>query len=485
MSHPLEPDRATVDEWMRILGGYALEHIEAVGHETALGQVGAAGMHIAERVSTPIPEDPLPGGPIRIREILSQAMTASLVTTGPGYCAYIPGGGLVASAVAAFVAECTNRYTGLAAAAPGPCRLEADVLTWLAQQFGYGPAARGCFTSGGSLANFSAIVAARHHHLGPDGDLRKGVAYVSSQVHHSVAKSWYLAGFPPANLRSIAVDGRLRMKPDALVAAIARDRRAQLHPFLLVSSAGTTNTGAIDPLADLNVICATHDLWHHVDGAYGGAFVLCPTGRKRLQGIEGADSVTFDPHKGMFLPYGTGCLLVRDGQRLRSAHAATAGYLQDLGTAHEEIPSPCDYGPELSRDYRGLRVWLPLMWHGARAFRDALEEKLSLTTSLYDELVARIEGGLVLELVDAPQLSVVAFRLPRRPRERLEGWNLRNAAFLARINEYGRVYLSSTVLPTADGPAFTLRLCILSFRTHLERILQGLEDIESAAREAA
>jgi aromatic-L-amino-acid/L-tryptophan decarboxylase len=209
-----------------------------------------------------------------------------------------------------------------------------------------------------------------------------------------------------------------------------------------------------------------HGLWLHVDGAYGGAFVLCPEGRTLLAGIERAHSITFDPHKGMFLPYGTGVLLVKDGAALRRAHQDDAHYLQDLGESAGADLSPAACGPELSRPFRGLRLWLPLMLHGARAFREALSEKLALARAAHDGL-GRLAG---LEIVDPPQLSTVAFRVRRRSGETLDAWNARSEALLEAINARGHVWLSSTLLDTAEGPAFTLRACVLSFRTHADRI---------------
>jgi aromatic-L-amino-acid decarboxylase len=279
----------------------------------------------------------------------------------------------------------------------------------------------------------------------------------------------------------VDVDARYRMKVAHLRARVGEDRAQGHRPFLVVASAGTTNTGALDPLPELASFCAEEKLWLHVDGAYGGAFALCPEGRERLSGIDRADSITFDPHKGMFLPYGTGCLLVKDGATLRAAHSESAAYLQDISTDPDLPPSPADLGPELSRDFRGLRVWLPLMLHGAGAFREALSEKLELARVFHRGLERLRQAGLPIEIVDAPQLSVVPFRLERRGGEGLVAWNARNAALLQAINDRKRVFLSSTLLPGADGEVFTLRVCILSFRTHEVRIAQALEDVGAAA----
>jgi len=477
----LEPDRATRERWLRTLAGLVEEHLEGLEHAPAVGATGEAARAIVRESHLPVPEEPLPGGIERAAAIIRRAAEASYNTPGPGYLAYIPGGGLFAAALADLVSNSLNRYTGIAAPAPALLALEAEVLAWLAREFGYGPEAAGLFTTGGSLANWTAIVTARHAAFGDSGDFRGATAYTSGEAHHSITKALRLAGIPPANLRAVDVDDRFRMSADDLRVRIREDRRQGRRPFLVVAAAGTTNTGAIDPLEAIAEVCAEEKLWLHVDGAYGGAFVLCGSGRPLLAGISRADSLVFDPHKGMFLPYGTGCLLVRDGATLRAAHAESAAYLQDISRDPDLPPSPSEHGPELSRDFRGLRVWLPLVLHGARAFREALEEKLALARAFHDGLVRLRAAHFPIEIVDEPQLSVVPFRLERRGGEGLGNWNRRNAAFLQAINARKRVFLSSTLLPGRGGHEFTLRVCVLSFRTHAPRIAQALEDVAAAA----
>ena len=244
----------------------------------------------------------------------------------------------------------------------------------------------------------------------------------------------------------------------------------------VVAAAGTTNTGAIDPLNDLADLCGEVGAWLHVDGAYGGAFVLCPEGRARLKGIERADSITFDPHKGLFLPYGTGCLLMKDGRDLLEAHQSEASYLQDFDTfGHDGAPpSPSAYGPELSRPYRGLRLWLSLMLFGAAAFREALSEKLELAEYAYEALR---QSDAPVDILHPPQTSALGFRLKRIKGESVGTWNARNALWMEKVNARQRVHLSSTTIPSPEGPLFTLRMCILSFRTHMEHIDACLEDL--------
>jgi aromatic-L-amino-acid/L-tryptophan decarboxylase len=223
-------------------------------------------------------------------------------------------------------------------------------------------------------------------------------------------------------------------------------------------------------------LCADAGMWLHADAAYGGFFQLTERGRKRFRGIERADSITLDPHKGMFLPYGTGSLVVRDGALLREAHYSGAAYLQDVVAGGEVLPNFSEYSPELSRDFRGLRVWLPLQLHGVEAFREALDEKLDLAEFAYDELRATQS----LAVPWGPELSIVAFRLAPMPGEDLDGENRRNRELLDRINASKRVFLSSTLI---DG-RFTLRLAILSHRTHRDRIEEAVGIIRRAASDA-
>jgi len=400
-------------------------------------------------------------------ETVEAAAAKAFNTTGPGYLAYIPGGGLWAAILGEYLAYGVNRYVNVWNAAPVFAEMEATVIRWIAGEFDYPPEVRGILTTGGSMANFSAIVAARRSLLGDRLD--GGTLYASDQTHASVAKSAVLAGFPPSAVRAVPCEEAWGVDVGALRSMIERDRAAGLRPFFIVGNAGTTNTGAVDSLGELADVAAAQGLWLHVDGAYGGFFQLTERGRAAFDGISRADSITLDPHKGMFLPYGTGCLLVRDGAKLREAHQVGADYLQDLA-AEDEIPNFTDYSPELSRDNRGLRVWLPLKLHGFGAFRAALDEKLDLAAFLAEGLTAT-EGFVVVPA----QLTVVAFRYEPRTGD-AEAFN---RALLERINASKRVFLSSTML---DG-RFTIRACIVSHRTHRDRVEEALDIICRATGE--
>ena len=405
---------------------------------------------------------PAAGRPLAdLLDLIDTAAGKGFDTANPGFVGYIPGGGLYASALADFLACVVNRYTGVAVPAPALVQLEASVLRWLCDLFGLPPGSQGVLTPGGSMSTLSAVVAARAHRLGEQ--FLDGTLYVSDQVHHCVAKSARIAGLPATAVRVVPTDDALRMDVTELRAAIAADRAAGRRPFLVVGSAGTVNTGAVDPLDDLATVAAQEQLWFHVDGAYGGFFQLTARGRAALRGIERADSITLDPHKGLFLPYGTGCLLARDGEALRAAHEVQADYLprpsDDPG-----LPDFSAYTPELTRDFRGLRLWLPLHLHGVDAFVDALDEKLDLARVVHEELSAVPE----LEVPWPPDLSLVAFR-PRAGEPQ---------ALLDRINGTGRMWLSSAPVRGRDH----LRVCVLSHRTRPARIREAVQLIRDAAR---
>jgi aromatic-L-amino-acid decarboxylase len=431
-----------------------------------------SGEALARSLVEPLPETGTPAEEL-FALLFERVIPKSFNTAGPGYLAYIPGGGLPQSAVADLVSGATNRYVGVFAAAPGLAQLEANVVRWFCDIAGLPQQARGILTSGGSLATFSALVAARRDRL-PE-DFLSGTIYVSDQTHHAVQKAATLAGFPEDRVREIPVDASFRIRTDALESAIAADRGAGRTPFLLVGNAGTTNTGAVDDLPALAAIAARERLWFHVDAAYGGFFLLTDEGRRVLRGIERADSIVLDPHKGLFLPYGTGALLVRDGETLRRAHALSAEYMPSM-QKDDDLTDFNLLSPELSRDFRGLRIWLPVRMHGIAPFRRNLVEKLALARWAADRL-REIPG---IEIVAEPQLSILAFRRVR-PGADGPALDAENRRLIERINARKRVYLTGTVV----GGRFAIRICVLSFRTHRDRMEMAVEDIRAAVSEEA
>jgi len=396
--------------------------------------------------------------------VFDEAVPRSLNPISPGFMGYIPGGGLFHAAVADLISDTLNRYVGVAAVAPVLTQLEANVVRWFCEIVGYPSRARGFLTTGGSLANLSAVITARQVRLGED--FSRGTIYLSDQAHHCVEKAARLAGLPRRNIRILPTDSTLRLDPGQVLSALRRDREQGLQPFMLVASAGTTNAGAIDPLPVLADLASAERLWLHVDAAYGGFFCLTERGRRALAGIERADSIVLDPHKTLFLPYGTGALLVRDGNDLKATHSSQADYMPPL-QGDEELVDFCELSPELTRPFRGLRVWLPFKLHGADVFRAYLDEKLDLARWIAGEL-ARIPE---LEILAEPELSVTAFAM--RGEEPLEARNAATRRLLALINERQRVHLTGTFL----HGRFAIRVAVVAFRVHMPHMKILLEDI--------
>ncbi|HEX2836361.1 MAG TPA: aminotransferase class V-fold PLP-dependent enzyme [Thermoanaerobaculia bacterium] len=434
-------------------------HIESLPSQPAQNVEGAT--EYARTLIEPLPQHGTPYEAL-LDFLFEDAIPRSFTAAGPGYLGYVPGGGLFHAAVADLIADAVNRYVGVCAAAPALVQLEANVIRWFAEILGLPSISGGVLTSGGSLANFTAIVTARKALL-PD-DFLRGTLYCSTQIHHSFQKAANLAGFPYANIRELPVDSRFRIRLDALEEAIADDRANGFTPFLIAGSAGTTGTGAVDDLPQLARIAKEQGLWFHIDGAYGALFAMTERGRAVLDGIALADSVILDPHKTLFLPFGTGALLVRDANALRRAHSLHAEYLPDMQQA-DELVDFCEISPELSRDFRGLRVWLPLKLFGIAPFREQLDEKLDLM----DYVLRELRGIEALEIVAEPQLTICAFRV------RGEG-DAATRALLERINARKRVMLTPT---TFDG-RFVIRIAIVSHRTHRDRIEMLLDDIRAS-----
>jgi aromatic-L-amino-acid decarboxylase len=399
--------------------------------------------------------------------LMKKAIPVSITHPHPSFLGYIPGGGLFPSAIADFIAAATNRYVGVSFTAPALANIERIVLEWFARWMGYPDSTRGILTSGGSLANFSAVVTARKRLLGDRLD--QGTIYMSDQTHHCVAKVANLAGIPEKNIRKLEADENFHAVPEHFEKAIKEDLHKGMKPFLLVGNAGTTNTGAVDPLKELGEVARKFGLWYHLDAAYGGFFNICPEGKKALRGIEDSDSIVLDPHKGLFVPYGTGSLLVKKGELLREAHAMAADYIQDHPVPENEWDA-ADYSPELSRSFRGLRVWLPLKYYGVQAFRENLAEKIHLAQWMY----RRLEEEPKFECLSPPDLSAFAFRyLPRRGDREIF-----NRRLLKDLVASKKLYLSSTLL----NGEFVIRICILGFRTHKSEVEKAFELIRDTAR---
>jgi len=373
-----------------------------------------------------------------------------------GHLGYIPGGGIYYSALGDYWADITNRYAGIFFVGPGAVRIENMLIDWTAELAGYPKGSVGNLTSGGSIANLSAIVTARDHKKITSEKVKSAVIYLSEKVHHCVFKAIRIAGLGECVVRHLPLDDCYRIQTQELEKLISADKENGLIPFLVVASAGTTDTGSVDPLQVIGEIAKKHGLWFHVDAAYGGYFLLTEHGKKVLKGIELSDSFAIDPHKSLFLPYGLGMVIVKNKEALYSSHYYQANYMQDALTADEEV-SPADLSPELTKHFRGLRLWLPLKLLGLKPFRACLEEKLLLARYFYDEI-----QKLGFEVGPYPELSVATYRYVPKTGDA----NAFNKRLMEEVQKDGRVFISSTML---DGK-FMLRLAVLSFRTHRSTI---------------
>lgn len=468
MSYPLEPSPAALRLWMDQALDYVLAYVDGLERE-GTGDLGAHADRVAAWVEEPLPETATPMSAL-LEHLFEEVVPTGLNTASPAHFSYVPNGGLIHAAVADFVTAAINRYVAYWAAAPGLVELETTVIRWLRDLVGLPATGGGVLLSGGSVATSMAVVTARDERL--PGDFRDGTAYVSEHAHHAVRKAARLAGFPPGQVRTIPVDHDHRLHLPALEAAIEADAAAGFRPFFVAATAGTTITGAIDDLPAIADVCRSRKLWFHVDAAYGGFFRLTPRGRVATRGIERADSVLLNPHKSLFLPFGTGCLLVRDLDALERAHLVHSGIVRPAAEAGQEAGrrSFADLSPEMSRGARGLRVWLPLKLLGAGAFRDALDEKLDLARWMAVELSRRHH----VELMAPVSLSTVVFRLrfggpgasDDARNEAAHRWiNQRGRAHLGRVDVRGRV---------------ALRACILNYRTHRRHVAACLEEIDAA-----
>lgn len=404
--------------------------------------------------------------------------TTGINPASGGQCGYIPGGGLYPSALGDYLADVSNRYSGVSFAGPGAAHLEMTLVEWLCKLVGYSDTASGDLTSGGSIATLSAVVTARDAHgIGP-ASIPDSCIYLTAQAHHCIDKSLHVAGLKDLHTRIVPMDRRYRMDVGALKQLIDSDRKQGLNPWMVVASAGTTDTGAVDPLREIGKLARDEGLWFHLDAAYGGFFLLCEEGRELLRGVEQADSIVLDPHKALCLPYGSGAVLIKDGRLLVESNRYYADYMQDakqpardLEGGLEAATSPADFSLELSRPFRGPRMWFPLKLFGLKPFRASLAEKIWLARYFHQQ-ISQMDG---FEAGPNPDLSIVTYRyLPKNGDA-----NEFNKQLLDAVLEDGRIFISSTMI---DGN-YTLRLAVLHFRTHLDRIDYLLNLLQTKARE--
>ena len=456
---------------MERLAAAVLEAV--VDHHDRLGEQPASRV-LSRREADVLFDEPMPRGgvdPVSLVEKLRRDAFANISHVDhPRFFAFVPGPGSFVGAMAQALASGHNVFSGTWLGGSAAARIELQVIRWLLQATGLPAEGGGLFVSGGSMANLTALAAARHARLG--GHDRRGVVYFSSQTHSAVERALRILGFGAEHMRRVAADAATGIDPAALLGAIRLDRERGRTPFCVVATAGTTNTGAVDPLEPIAGVCRDEGLWMHVDGAYGAAAVLGSRASVELAGLQLADSIALDPHKWMFQPFECGCLLVRDAALLREAYAIHPDYMRDTLREDEEI-NFCEYGVQLSRSFRALSLWLTLKTFGADAVGAAVDHAFELA----DHAASRIQRMAGWELVTPPSLAILTFRCTRGPEGDRDALNEK---LVRLLRESGTAMLSSTML---DG-RFVLRLCPINPRTttaDVDRTLEKLEELALAA----
>ncbi|MEP6572913.1 MAG: pyridoxal-dependent decarboxylase [Gemmatimonadota bacterium] len=396
----------------------------------------------------------------------------------PGFVAYVQSCSSFPGIMGDWIASGFNFFAGFWAVAPGPTALEVAVIDWFRTWLGMPAGTGGLLTTGGSAATFTAVVAARHAVVGDDpARILRCVLYCSAQAHSSVVRAAWMAGLPRDHVREIPIDDAFRIRPDVLAEMLNQDRARGLLPMMVVASAGTTNTGAVDPLHAIADLCAEEQVWLHVDGAYGGFAVLTPSGKAALAGIERADSVTLDPHKWLYVPFECGCLLARNPARLSAAFRIVPDYLKDVEQS-EAVPGETnfsDYGEQLTRYARAIKVWLAVSYYGTDAIGEAIAGGIRRAEEA-EELV-RASGGL--EVLSPASLGIFCFRAHPRGLDDPERLDALNERINQRVNANARYFISSTRIKGV----FSLRICTPGFRTTAEDIRRLIGEIVEAAGE--
>jgi aromatic-L-amino-acid decarboxylase len=404
--------------------------------------------------------------------VVENVLAKSAIVSHPKSFSFVPGPSNYISAMADNLATGFNIFSGGWAASPAAAELEIVTMGWLLKIFGF-PVKKGggIFTSGGSMANLTAIITARRVKCGDD--FSKAIIYLSDQAHSSNIKAIRILGFRKDQIRIIPTDAEFKFALNKLKNAIAKDRLEGLHPFCLIATAGTTNTGTVDPLSELAKICKTEDIWFHIDGAYGAAAILAKDGKGLLKGINKADSLTVDPHKWFYQPYEMGCLLVRNHKWLSGTFTEKPEYLRDIEGNPSEI-NFYDHGVELSRRFRALKFYMSIKTFGLKEFRKAITYNIELAEAVEDHL----RKSHFWEVISPATLAVINFRY-NRIGENLSEKKLDeiNQHISAKVVASQKALLVTTVL----NKQVVLRMCLINPRTTLSDVKETLALCEEFA----
>ena len=461
-------------EEMRALGHQVVEllvdHFAGIHDQSVGRKVGRA--ELPPLLAGDIPEEPSDAAEL-FRPLREQLFTNMLHVDHPRFFAFVPSPNNFVSVMADALAAGFNVFTGTWFAGSAPAQVELTVIEWLRQICGLPEGAGGLLVSGGSMANLTALAVARHVKL--DDELAGAVAYISDQCHSSVGRALRVLGLPADRVRLVQATDEFRMSVEGLGAQIAADRSAGLRPFCVVANAGSTNTGAVDRLREIAKLCRVEDMWLHVDGAYGAPAILTDKGKQFLEGLELADSLSLDPHKWLFQSFEAGCVLVRDRSLLLRTFQVMPEYLRDTHGICEEVNFG-NYGVQLTRSFRALKLWLSLRTFGVSNFRKAIARGIEIAEIAERELRANAEW----EVVTPATLAVVTFRyiaggLPTDEIDRLQGRIVE--AMLAD----GYAIATSTVLN--GRPA--LRFCTINPRTSNDEIRETIRRMAAIGRNLA
>jgi aromatic-L-amino-acid/L-tryptophan decarboxylase len=433
--------------------------------DPVLRRADAAGLR--SRLGGPPPEQPADYGAVLAR-VMADVLPYAARTDHPGYLAFIPSFTTWPGALAELTAAAANLYCGAWMESAGAAQIELEVIDWFRSWLGLPAGTAGVLVNGGSAANLTALLVAREAAGGPSPD---SVMYVSDQAHSSLARTARAMGLLPRQVRVLPTDDRWRLLPDTVTAAVRADRAAGRIPFALCASAGSTNTGAVDPLAGLADVCAAERLWLHVDAAYGGFAVLTAKGRAALAGLDRADSVTLDPHKWLYQPMECGCVLIRDGARLERTFAIHPDYLHGDAVQGAGEVNFADRGLQLSRGFRALKVWVTVHTFGLTAFRACIQRNLELAE--YAE--ALIRGHPELTLMAPATLGIVCFRREWPGCDEAET-ERRGTALAEELKRGGTALVSTTRLAGQHA----VRLCILNPTSSAGHIRQVIEHFAGA-----
>lgn len=393
--------------------------------------------------------------------VVEKVMKKSAISSHPKMFSFVPGPSNYISAMADTLATGFNIFSGGWSQSPPAATLEIVTISWLLKVFGF-PVKKGggIFTSGGSMANLTAIVTARRVKCGDD--FSKAIIYLSDQAHSSNIKALRIIGFRKEQIRLIPTDSEFKFSTMKLRSAIARDQLEGFQPLCVIATAGTTNTGTVDPLMEISKICKEHDLWFHIDGAYGGAAILAKNGKQLLKGISKADSLTVDPHKWFFQPYEMGCLLIRNHKHLKSTFVEKPEYLRDIEGNESEI-NFYDHGVQLTRRFRALKFYMSIKTFGLKAFRNAITYNIEIA----EKTEHLLRKSALWEVVSPATLAIINFRFnPIGKGYSEQELDVLNQQISGKVMDSLEAQLVTTVL----NRQVVLRMCLINPRTTFQDV---------------